>query len=68
MDSRYHSFLVRFWATGNNAESTWHISLESSATGEKQIFANLNDLNLFFENIMGRPSALVGSAEGEQKQ
>jgi len=68
MESRYHSFLVRFWASGNHEDSPWHISLESSTTGEKQIFATLEDLTLFFENLMGTPSAFRGDAEGEKKQ
>jgi hypothetical protein len=67
METKYHSFLLRIWTSGNNAESTWHISLDSSTTGEKQIFATLDDLTLFFENLMGTPSVLRGDAEGEYK-
>jgi hypothetical protein len=67
MESRYHSFLVRFWASGNHTDSPWHISLESSTTGEKKIFANLNELTHYFENLMGTPSAYRGDAEGEKK-
>ena len=52
MGPKYHSFLVRLWTSGNG-EPTWHISLESSQTGEKLIFANLEDLHQFFGNLTG---------------
>ncbi len=68
MDSTYHSFLVRLWAVENHADSTWHISLESSTTGETKFFANLDELNDFFANLMGTPSASEEDAEGEFKQ
>jgi hypothetical protein len=68
MAPKYHSYLLRLWTSGNNAESTWHISLESSETGEKRFFANLDDLVHFFENLTGAPSALQVDAEGEQRQ
>ena len=68
MDLKYHSFLVRLWTSGNNAETTWHISLESSTTGEKRFFASVDELNEFFANIMGIPSTLKGDAEGDRFQ
>jgi hypothetical protein len=68
MDSKYHSFLVRLWASENHTESSWHISLESSVTGETRFFANLEELNDFFANLTGTPSAPGGDAEGEQRQ
>lgn len=58
MGSKYHSFLVRLWTSGNG-DSTWHISLESSQTGEKQIFANLEDLYQFFGNLTCVSSLLI---------
>jgi len=64
METRYHSFLVRLWTSGNS-DPTWHISLESSQTGEKKIFANLEGLHEFFENLVGELSVMRGAAENE---
>jgi hypothetical protein len=57
MESKYYSFLVRLWTSGNG-DSTWHISIESSKTGEKQIFVNLEDLHEFFRNLTDASSVL----------
>ncbi len=65
MKSRYHSFLVRLWSSESDEDAAWHISLESSETGEKQIFANLNALFQFLENLTGAPSVLKEDTEGE---
>jgi len=62
MGPKYHSFLVRLWTSGN-WDSTWHISIESSKTGEKQIFANLEDLYQFFSNLTGVSSLLIKDTE-----
>ena len=62
METRYHSFLVRLWTSGNG-DPTWHISLESSQTGEKHIFANLEDLYQFFGNLTGVSSLLIKNTE-----
>jgi len=62
MGPKYHSFLVRLWTSGN-WDSTWHISIESSKTGEKQIFANLEDLYQFFGNLTGVFSLLIKDTE-----
>ena len=56
MESKYHSFMVRLWTSENDDDSTWHISLESTASGEMLIFANLNELLGFFENLMRVPT------------
>lgn len=68
MDSKYHSFLVRLWASENHTESSWHISLESSVTGETRFFASLDELNNFFANLLGTPSASQDDTEGEHNQ
>ena len=56
MEPKYHSFMVRLWTKENNDNSTWFISLESTESREKLVFANLNDLLGFFENLMHAPS------------
>ena len=65
MVSKYHSFLVRIWKTENNHNTTWHISLESPAGGEKRYFSNLDDLHDFFANLMRQPSVVWGDPEGD---
>jgi len=62
MEPRYHSFLVRLWTSGNS-DPTWHISLESSQTGEKKIFANLDCLHDFFDNLVAKPFGSGGNTE-----
>ena len=64
MESKYHSFLVRLWTSGNH-DSTWHISIESSQTGEKQNFANLEDLYQFFGNLTGVTLMFNKDTEGK---
>jgi len=64
MESKYHSFLVRLWTSGNG-DSAWHISIESSKTGEKQIFANLEDLYQFFGNLTGVTLMLNKDTKGK---
>lgn len=65
MAEKYHSFLVRLWESENNGTSTWHISLESSESREKQYFSNLDELLCFFENLIGVPSVSRGNTEGD---
>ena len=57
MEAKYHSFLVRLWKSESNDDPSWHVSLESPETGEKQHFANLDDLLEFFENLTREPLA-----------
>ena len=68
MESRYYSFLVRLWAAENNADAIWHISLESSETGETRVFPNLDELIIFFEDLMRIRTALRGEDERKQGQ
>jgi hypothetical protein len=41
----YRSYLLRCWR--NNLQGPWRVSLESTATGEKQSFATLSALVVF---------------------
>jgi hypothetical protein len=65
MESKYYSFLVRLWESENEGNSTWHISLESSESREKQYFTSLGELLSFFENLIGVPSVSRGNTEGD---
>ncbi len=43
--SQYQSYLLRLWRS--NSHSSWHGSLQSTASGEKQTFADLPALVAF---------------------
>ena len=63
METRYYSFLLRLWASETNGMTTWRFSLESSETGEKQIFANLGDLMEFLEKLAESSAVSRGNTE-----
>jgi len=44
---RYLSYLLRLWQVQENEHTTWRASLESSHTGEKWGFADLDALCVF---------------------
>jgi hypothetical protein len=66
----YRSYLLRLWqadAPGEGPRSggvAWHGSLESSLTGERQGFANLDELIEFLRNQTG----MAVEVEGNQNQ
>lgn len=41
---RYHSFLLRLWQVQENEHTVWRASLESSHTGERWGFADVDAL------------------------
>ena len=43
----YHAYLLRMWRTQHQGEWHWRASLESPHTGERQLFADLEQLFLF---------------------
>ena len=45
--ARYLSFLLRLWPVKENEHTTWRASLESSHTGERHGFADLDMLCAF---------------------
>jgi hypothetical protein len=61
--SNYLSYLLRLWQVENHGEAPgadeaiWRASLESARTGEREIFANLNDLFDFLRELTGRPTS-----------
>jgi hypothetical protein len=58
----YLSYLLRLWRVNNHGESaeegtaSWRASLESAHTGEKRIFASLDDLFEFLKKQTQSPS------------
>ena len=65
MKPNYHSFLIRLWAPEIDAGQSWHITLESPESGEKNSFANLDELFDFFGTLVGAPSVPRRNTEGE---
>lgn len=60
MGLKYHAFMLRLWTSEINGDSTWHISMESAESGEKKIFANIDDLYCFLKDLLGISSVLEG--------
>ncbi len=46
---RYLSYLLRLWQTSDGKKQIWRASLESPGSGERQGFANLQDLFDFLQ-------------------
>lgn len=63
--TRYHSFLLRLWASEANEKFILRFSLESPETGDKFNFASLGNLMAFLEILTEEPSVLGESTEGE---
>jgi len=55
----YLSYLLRLWSTSVDDETVWRASLESALTGQRQSFANLDDL---FDFLRRETSVLSGRA------
>ena len=64
METRYYSFLLRLWASETKGKTTWRFSVESSETGEKQIFANLGDLLDFLDTLTASSAVSWEDSEG----
>ncbi len=47
--THYLSFLLRLWQTQDRGHIIWRASLESPQTGERQGFANLEELMVFLQ-------------------
>jgi hypothetical protein len=46
----YHAYMLRMWQTHPDDASTWHASLESPLTEERQTFADLESLFAFLQD------------------
>jgi hypothetical protein len=60
----YVSYLLRLWQIRSEGELVWRASLESPHTGERQGFANLDDLFDFLQKQTGA----VSDANGGQNE
>lgn len=49
----YVSYLLRIWQGNNGQEPIWRASLQSSLTGERQVFASLDHLFAFLRRRVG---------------
>ncbi|MFQ5433852.1 MAG: hypothetical protein ACE5FD_03160 [Anaerolineae bacterium] len=55
-DSGYVSYLLRLWQAEDNGVMVWRASLESSQTGQRWTFANMNDLMAFLQTETSKRS------------
>lgn len=60
-DQQYQSYLLRLWR--NNPDSSWHGSLQSTASGEKYTFADLHSLFRFLMSELGVAGAIDDPAD-----
>jgi len=49
----YNAYLLRLWRTQSQGKWQWHASLESPHTGERQTFADLEQLFTFLRERCG---------------
>lgn len=63
-ERHYLSYLLRLWQVRSEGELVWRASLESAHTGERQGFANLDDLFDFLQ----KQTAKVFDANGGQNE
>jgi hypothetical protein len=62
--SRYLSYLLRLWQTGDAEEQTWRASLESPGDRERRGFASLEALFEFLTTQTGVESREGRDSEG----
>jgi len=66
--SRYLSYLLRLWQTGDEENTVWRASLESPTTGERQGFASLKKLCAFLQAQTGdREYERIFDKDGSRK-
>ncbi|MCP4363145.1 MAG: hypothetical protein GY796_34520 [Chloroflexi bacterium] len=67
----YVSYLLRLWQAQDNGDWVWRASLESSQTGQRWVFANLDDVLAFVRSQTFELSADRGNERtlpGQNKQ
>ena len=52
-DSSYTSYLLRFWCAEKDGRQTWIACLQSTATGERRWFPDLEALVRFLRDELG---------------
>ena len=65
---RYISYLIRLWQVKNSGGLIWRASLESSRTGKRQGFADLDALFAFLRQQTGVASDSQGDKGGIGEQ
>ena len=63
-EQRYLSYLLRLWQVKTSSGLVWRASLESSRTGHKQGFADLDALYAFLRQQIEMASDSSGDQEG----
>jgi hypothetical protein len=58
----YVAYMLRLWETASGAGAAWRASIESPHTGERQVFADLDDLFAFLR----RQTASLSSGQDVQ--
>lgn len=61
----YVSYLLRLWQADHNGEAIWRASLECAQTGQRWVFANLDDALAFLQTQM---SALSVDQRGRENR
>ena len=61
----YVSYLLRLWQAQDNGEWTWQGSLESPQTGQRWVFANLDDVLAF---VRAQASELSADLKGYENR
>jgi hypothetical protein len=61
----YQAYMLRLWRTDYKSQWQWRASLESPHTGERQSFANLEQL---FDFLSERCESQVGNKPEEGKE
>lgn len=59
----YHSFLLRVWQVQENEHAVWRLSLESSHTGKRWGFADLDALCAFLRCRISEAPGSGGKAD-----
>jgi hypothetical protein len=57
-EPEYLSFLLRLWPVTQEGRTIWRASLESSQTGERFGFSDIEALFYFIEHSLSSPAAL----------
>ena len=65
-DIRYHSYLLRLWSDKLNSQLVWRASLESSSTGEKWGFAELDEMCAFLRQQVEKVSDTATDTGGDE--
>ena len=63
----YCAYLLRLWRADRPGTTIWRASLQSSGSGERHLFATLEQLFTFLEQETDRRSARVSPGPAERQ-